>query len=164
MVRYKQYGPSQILLIPVFFEEQLILGSLEFAIHTMVETRMDMSIFDGNYNNDQTGRRTYDPKILLKVVLFAYSRGLVSSHRIERTCRENVTFMALSGNQRPDHSTIVAFVSSMKDEILPLFRDILLVCDQENLLGGSFFALDGLKLPGNASKRWSGTLSAIQRL
>jgi transposase len=164
MVRYKQYDPSQILLIPVFFEEQLILGSLEFAIHTMVETRMDMSMFDGNYNNDQTGRRAYDPKILLKVVLFAYSRGFVSSHRIERTCRENVTFMALSGNQRPDHSTIAAFVSSMKDEILPLFRDILLVCDQENLLGGSFFELDGLKLPGNASKRWSGTLSAIQRL
>ena len=109
MVRYKQYGPSQILLILVFFEEQLILGSLEFAIHTMVETRMDMSIFDGNHNNDQTGRRTYDPKILLKVVLFAYSRGLISSHRIERTCRENVTFTALSGNQRPDHSTIAAF-------------------------------------------------------
>ena len=71
--------------------------------------------------------------------------------------------MALSGNQRPDHSTIAAFVSSMKDEILPLFRDILLVCDQENLLGGTFFALDGLKLPSNASKRWSGTLSDISK-
>jgi transposase len=109
MAMDKQYDPSQSLLIPVFFKEQLIPGSLEFAIHTMVETRMDMSIFDGNYNNDQTGRRAYDPKILLKVVLFAYSRGLVSSHRIERACRENVTFMALSGNQRPDHSTIAAF-------------------------------------------------------
>jgi transposase len=122
---------------------------------------MDMSIFDGNYQNDETGRRAYDPKILLKVVLFAYSRGLISSRRIERTCRENVTFMALSGNQRPDHSTIAAFVSSMRDEILPLFRDILLVCEQEELLGGTFFALDGVKLPSNASKRWSGTLSDI---
>ena len=70
--------------------------------------------------------------------------------------------MALSGNQRPDHSAIAAFVSSMKEEILPLFRDILLVCEQNNLLGGTFFALDGLKLPGNASKRWSGTLSDIR--
>ena len=161
MAKYKSYDLSQSMLIPVFFEEQLMPGTLEFAIHTLVETRMDMSIFDGNYQNDETGRRAYDPKILLKVVLFAYSRGIISSRKIERACRENVTFMALSGNQRPDHSTIAAFVSSMKDEILPLFRDILLVCEQENLLGGSFFALDGLKLPSNASKRWSGTLSEI---
>jgi transposase len=151
------------MLIPVFFEEQMIPGTLEFAIHTLVETRMDMSIFDNNYHNDQTGRSAYDPKILLKVVLFAYSRGLISSRRIERACRENVIFMALSGNQRPDHSTIATFVSSMKEEILPLFRDILLVCEQEHLLGGTFFALDGLKLPGNASKRWSGTLSDIRK-
>jgi transposase len=170
MAKYKRYDYSQSMLIPVFFEEQLMPGTLEFAIHTLVETihtlvetRMDMSIFDDNYANDETGRRAYDPKILLKVVLFAYSRGLISSRKIERACRENVTFMALSGNQRPDHSTIAAFVSCMKAEILPLFRDILLVCEQENLLGGTFFALDGLKLPGNASKRWSGTLSDISK-
>ena len=114
------------MLIPVAFEEQLMPGTLEFAIHTLVETRMDMSVFDDNYQNDETGRSAYNPKILLKVVLFAYSRGLVTSRRIERACCENVTFMALSGNQRPDHSTLAAFVSSMKDEILPLFRDILL--------------------------------------
>jgi len=163
MAKYKRYDFSQSMLIPVCFEEQLIPGTLEFAIHTLVETRMDMSIFDNNYQNDETGRRAYDPKILLKVVLFAYSRGLISSRKIERACNENVTFMALSSNQRPDHSTIAAFVSCMQDEILPLFRDILLVCDQENLLGGTFFALDGLKLPSNASKRWSGTLSDIGR-
>lgn len=161
MAKYKRYDYSQSMLIPVFFEQQLMPGSLEFAIHTLVQTRMDMSIFDDNYQNDETGRRAYDPKILLKVVLFAYSRGLISSRKIERACCENVTFMALSGNQRPDHSTIAAFVSCMKEEILPLFRDILLVCEQENLLGGTFFALDGVKLPGNASKRWSGTLSDI---
>jgi transposase len=163
MAKYKRYDFSQSILIPVSFEEQLIPGTLEFAIHTLVETRMDMSIFDNNYQNDETGRRAYDPKVLLKVVLFAYSRGLISSRKIERACCENVTFMALSGNQRPDHSTIAAFVSCMQDEILPLFRDILLVCDQENLLGGTFFALDGLKLPGNASKRWSGSLSDISK-
>jgi transposase len=151
------------MLIPVFFEEQLMPGTLEFAIHTLVETRMDMSIFDDNYAYDETGRRAYDPKILLKVVLFAYSRGLISSRKIERACRENVTFMALSGNQRPDHSTIAAFVSSMKAEILPLFRDILLVCEQENLLGGTFFALDGLKLSGSDSKRRSGTIADISK-
>ena len=156
MAKYKHYDYSQSVLIPVSLEEQLMPGTLEFAIHTLVETRMDMSVFDDNYQNDETGRSAYNPKILLKVVLLAYSRGLVTSRKIERACYENVTFMALSCNQRPDHSTIAAFVSSMKDQILPLFCDILLVCEQENLLGGTFFALDGLKLRSNASRNRAG--------
>ncbi len=138
-------------------------GTLEFAIHTLVEKRMDMSIFDDKYNNDETGRKAYDPKVLLKVVLLAYSRGIMSSRKIERICRENVTFIALTCEQYPDHSTIAAFVSSMKEEILPLFRDILLVCEEEKLLGGTVFALDGCKLPSNASKEWSGTIEELKK-
>jgi transposase len=163
MAKYKRYDYSQRMLIPVSFEEQLMPGTLEFAIHTLVETRMDMSVFDDNYQNDETGRSAYDPKILLKVVLLAYSRGLIFSRQIERACIENVTFMVLSGNQRPDHSTIAAFVSSMKHEILPLFRDILLVCEQEHLLGGTFFAIDGCKLASNASKKWSGKIKDLKK-
>jgi hypothetical protein len=51
----------------------------------------------------------------------------------------------------------------MKDQILPLFCDILLVCEQENLLGGTIFALDGLKLRSNASMEWSGKISEISK-
>jgi transposase len=138
-------------------------GTLEFAIHTLVEARMDLAVFDERYNNDDTGRSAYDPKVLLKVVLLAYSRGIISSRRIEQACRENVTFMALSCGQYPDHSTIAAFVSSMAAEVLPLFRDVLLVCEEMGLLGGTFFALDGCKLPSNASKECSGTLSDLHK-
>jgi transposase len=152
MAKYKRHDYSQSVLIPVSLQEQLVPGTLEFAIHALVDSRMDMSVFDNNYQNDEAGRSAYDPKILLKVVLLAYSRGLTSSRQIERACCENVVFMALSCNQRPDHSTIASFVSSMKDQIKPLFRDILLVCDQEHLLGGTFFAIDGCKLVSNASK------------
>jgi transposase len=158
MARYKNYDYSQDVLIPVSLEEQLLPGTLEFAIHTLVETRMDTSIFDDRYRNDDTGRWAYDPKILLKIVLFGYSRGLISSRKIERACKENVTFMALCCGEQPDHSTIAAFVSSMKGGILPLFRDVLLVCEEEGLLGGTFFALDGCKLPSNASRKGSGTI------
>ena len=163
MAKYKYYDYSQNALLPVSLEKQIMPGTLEFAIHTLVETRLDMSIFDDRYNNDETGRCAYDPKILLKVVLFAYSRGLISSRKMERACRENVTFMALSCMQYPDHSTLAAFVSSMQDEILPLFRDILLVCEEENLLGGTFFGLDGCKLSSNASKEWSGRFSDLEK-
>jgi transposase len=163
MAKYKRYDYKQSLMIPVSLEEQLVPGTLEFAIHTLVERRMDMSVFDDNYQNDETGRSAYDPKILLKVVLLGYSRGLTSSRQIERACCENVLFMAMSCNQRPDHSTIAPFVSSMKEQIKPLFRDILLVCDQEGLLGGSFFAIDGCKMSSNASKEWSGKISDLQK-
>lgn len=161
MAKYKYYDYSQSALIPVCLEEQIMPGTLEFAIHTLIETRLDMCIFEDRYNNDETGRWAYDPKVLLKVVLFAYSRGLISSRKIEKACRENVTFMALSCMQYPDHSTIAAFVCSMKEEILPLFRDVLLVCEEEDLLGGTVFAVDGCKLPSNASTRMSGTISEI---
>ncbi len=163
MAKYKRYDYKQSLMIPVWLEDQLMPGTLEFAIHTLVERRMDMSVFDANYQNDDVGRSAYDPKILLKVVLLGYSRGLTSSRAIERGCCENVLFMAISCNQRPDHSTIAAFVSSMQDQILPLFYDILLVCEQENLLGGTFFALDGVKLSSNASKESSGRFSDLKK-
>ena len=122
-----------------------------------------MSVVLGKQRNDETGRAAYDPKILLKVVFLAYSRGLFSSRKIEQACRENVVFIALACGQQPDHSTIAAFVSSMKDEILPLFRDVLLVCEEMNLLGGTMFALDGCKLPSNASKEWSGTFPELHK-
>jgi len=163
MAKYKHYDYSQRALIPVSLEEQIIPGTLEFAIHTLVEERIDTSIFDERYCNDETGRWAYNPKVLLKIVLFGYSHGLISSRKIERACKENVTFMALSCGQQPDHSTIATFVSSMKGEISPLFRDVLLVCDEMNLLGGTFFALDGSKLPSNASKEWSGRHSDLNR-
>ena len=163
MARYKTYDYQQRVLLPVSLEDQLMPGTLEFAIHTLVEKRLDMSIFEGKYHNDETGRAAYDPKVLLKVVLLAYSRGLISSRKIEQACRENVVFIALACGQQPDHSTIAAFVSSMRDEVLPLFRDVLLICEEMNLLGGTMFALDGCKLPSNASKEWSGTFLELHK-
>jgi len=163
MAKYKRYDYDQMVMLPISLEDQLTPGTLEFGIHTVVETCMDLSLFDEKYKNDETGRLAYDPKILLKVVLFAYCRGLIGSRRIEKACRENVIFMALCCGERPDHSTIAAFVSSMKDEIMVLFRDVLMVCEEEGLLGGTFFALDGLKLPSNASKQWSGKRSELER-
>ena len=140
MAKYKKYNYSQTVLLPVSLSRQLMPGTLEFAIHTLVEDRMDMSRFDEKFKNDETGRRAYDPKILLKAVLLAYSRGIIHSRKIEKACKENITFMALTCGQYPDHCTIAAFVATMREQIQPLFRDILLVCEEMGLLGGSEFS------------------------
>jgi len=157
MPRYKSYDYDQLLMVPVSLDQQLMPGTLEYAIHTLIEERIDTSVFDEKYSNDETGRRAYDPKVLLKIVLFAYSRGMLHSRPIERACKENITFMALACGQQPDHSTIAAFVSSMGEEqVVDLFTQVLLVCQEEGLLGGTHFSLDGLKLSSNAAKEWSG--------
>jgi len=162
MPRFKQYNYAQEMMIPVNLEHQLVPGSLEFAIHYLVDNEIDLSGFEERFKNDMEGRPAYDPRILLKVVLFGYSRGVVHSRKLERACRENVLFMAMACGQTPDHSTIAHFVSSMQDLILTVFRDILLVCEKEGLLGGTSFSLDGLKLPSDASKQMSGTFSELE--
>jgi len=151
------------MMIPVSLEDQLVPGTLEYAIHHVVEERLDLSIFDDRYRNDETGRKAIAPKVLIKIVLFGYSRGMISSRSLERACCENITFMALACGEQPDHSTIAAFVSSLDDEIQPLFTKVLLICEEEGLLGGTHFSLDGLKLSSNAAKEWSGTFADLKK-
>ena len=157
MPRFKPCDYNQLQMVPLSLDQQLVPGTLEYAIHTLIEERMDLSSFDERYQNDDMGRRAYDPKVLLKVVLFAYSRGILHSRPMERACKENITFMALACGHQPDHSTLASFISSMgKDQVVSLFTQVLLVCQEEGLLGGTHFSLDGLKLSSNASKEWSG--------
>jgi transposase len=163
VARYKPYKYDQMVMVPVSFQDQLEAGTLEHTIHELVEHHLDVSVFEGRYQNDHTGARAIHPKLLLKVILFAYSRGMLSSRQMERACRENILFMALSGGCRPDHSTLAHFVSSMQKEIESLFTNILSVCDELNLLGGTHFSLDGVKLPANASKEWSGTFQELKK-
>jgi len=163
MARFKEYNYNQMRLLPISLSKQLQPGTLEHTIYELVENKIDMSIFNENYKNDETGAKAYSPKLLLKVILLAYSRGITGSRRIEQACKENVTFMAVACGLEPDHSTINAFVTSMKPHILELFRNILLICDGLELLSGTHFSLDGCKLPSNASKEWSGTFKALKK-
>jgi transposase len=161
MAKFKSYNYDQTALVAVDLEKQLPPGSLEFAIHYLVDHEIDLSGLESRFKNDSEGRPAYDPRILLKVILLAYSRGIIRSRQIEKACRENITFMALSCGQCPDHSTIAAFVSSMQNEIARIFQNVLLICEKEKLLGGTSFSLDGLKLPSNASKDMSGTFEEL---
>jgi transposase len=163
MARYKPYTYDQMVMVPILFQDQLEPGTLEYTLNELVEHHIDLSVFEGRYQNDTTGARAIHPKLLLKVILFAYSRGMISSRHIERACCENIVFMALSGGYHPDHSTLAHFVSSMQKEVESVFGNILLVCDEMDLLGGTHFSLDGVKLPSNVSKEWSGTFKELKK-
>lgn len=164
MARYKPYDYNQTVLVPVSLEEQLISGTLPHTIHYVVSERLDLSAFDAQYRNDETGCRAYDPRVLLKVVLLGYALGQRSSRRLEAACKQNIIFMALTCGQNPDHSTFAEFISSMGQErVESIFTQVLMVCEEEGLLGGTHFSLDGLKLSSNASKEWSGTHADLRK-
>jgi transposase len=162
MAKFKPLNENQLVMLPISLQDQLVPGTLEHTISELVDKHLDLSVFDARYNNDETGATAIHPKILLKVILLAYARGMISSRQVERACQENIIFIALSYGYAPDHSTIAAFISSMQSEIQTLFSNILLVCEELGLLDGTHFSLDGVKLSANVSKEWSGTLEELK--
>jgi transposase len=117
MARYKPYSYEQAKLIPLSFSQQIQQGSFEYALSYIVDVWMDLSVFEQRYANDETGAPAFDPAVLLKIILYAYSRGITHSRQIARACEENVIFMALSADTRPHFTTIAKFISEMKDQI-----------------------------------------------
>ena len=162
MARYKHIDTSP-RFIAVDLERQLLPGTFEHALNYLINHQIDLSGFDTRYRNDLTGAAAYPPGMLLKVVLFAYSQGIVSSRGIERACREHVTFIALCGDSAPHFTTLAAFVSTLGDEVARLFSQVLFICDRQGLIGREMFAIDGVKLPSNASKARSGTRADFER-
>jgi transposase len=163
MARYKEYCYEQTKLIPLSFSRQILPGTFEYTLDHLIDNEFDLSIFERRYHNDETGAPAYDPAILLKIILYAYARGITSSREIERCCQENIIFMALSADTHPHFTTIADFVSSSSEQIIGLFRDVLLICNKLGLIGKEMFAVDGCKLGSNASKEWSGTKGELRK-
>lgn len=163
MPRFKPYSYLQTKLIPLSLEQQIQPGTFEYALNYIVDTHIDLTVFNDQFHNDSTGAPAFDPAILLKIVLYAYSRGILSSRKIAQACEENIVFMALSADTHPHFTTIADFISSMKDQITPVFRDVITLCHTEGLIGKTMFAVDGCKLSSNCSKEWSGTRADLEK-
>ena len=151
MARFKHIDTSPRFLA-IDLERQLVPGTFEHALHHLMEHELDLSHFNARYRNDESGAPAYPPAMLLKIVLFAYSRGLVSSRFIAQACVDQVTFIALSGDSQPHFTTIAHFVSTLGEDIAKVFGAVLALCDRQGLIGHQMFAIDGVKLPSNAAK------------
>ncbi|HPN07645.1 MAG: IS1182 family transposase [Dokdonella sp.] len=163
MARYRHYDPHQTKMIAVSYGRQLLPGTFEHALSYLIDNEIDLGRFAARFRNDETGAPAYDPAVLLKVVLFAYSRGITSSRTMARACIENVIFIALACDQQPHFTTLAHFVATLGKEVEAIFRDVLMVCNAQGLIGKAMFAIDGCKLPSNASKEWSGTRADFER-
>ncbi len=163
MARYKEYCYEQTKLIPLSFSRQILPGTFEYTLNYLIDNEFDLSVFEQRYHNDETGAPAYDPAILLKIILYGYVRGITASREIEQCCQENIIFMALSADTHPHFTTIADFISSSREPIIELFRDVLLICEKMGLIGKEMFAVDGCKLASNASKEWSGTKGELKK-
>ena len=112
MARYKHYNYDQLKLLPISFSRQILPGTFEHTLNHIVDHELNLSVFNARYHNDDTGAPAYDPAILLKIILYAYARGIPSSRDIEQCCRENIVFMALSADTQPHFTTIANLCST----------------------------------------------------
>jgi len=114
MARYKHFSYDQGVMVPIQFSKQIMPGTIEHTIHWLVYNRIDTSPIAVKYKNDVVGAPAYDPALLLKIILFAYSRGIVSSRMIMRACRENIVFRCAT--VKTSHTPGALFVSMVKIE------------------------------------------------
>ncbi len=122
-------------MIVINFLDQLLPGTFEHAIHNLIENEVDMSVYFSAYKNENNGRPAYNPAILLKIILFAYSKSIKSSRDIEWHCKTNIIFKALSCDTEPHNTTIASFISGHPESVASVFEQILLTCDNQGLLG-----------------------------
>jgi transposase len=162
MARFKSTDSSQGLFITVNLKGQLLPDTLEWTIDYLID-KTDLSLFEENYHNDNKGAAAYSPRVLLKAILYCYSRGIISSRKIEKACCDNIIVKALAEDSEPDHATIAAFKSGNSEPVKDLFAQVLLQCAQLGLITGEMFALDGCKLPSNAAKEWSGNIAELKK-
>ena len=129
MSKFKPYNYNQTSMVVINYQEQLQTGTFEHAVHHLIDNKLDLSIFHPHYSNDSVegGRPAYDPAILLKIILFTYSKGITSSREIQWCCETNIIFKALSCDSVPHFTTIAHFVSSYQTEMTELFSQIILI-------------------------------------
>ncbi len=113
---------------------------------------MDLDELYAAYRNDGWGAATYDPAMMVKVLLYAYCIGIPSSRKIEKRLEEDIGFRVLSANNTPDFRTISDFRKDHLQALGALFLQVLKLCQKAGLVRLGHVSIDGTKIKANASK------------
>ena len=163
MARYKHTDTEdgQGMFLSVNLKEQLLPGSFEHMLNELIGGKIDVSTFDNNYRNDKTGATAIPPTAIIKLIIFGYSRGKMSSRGLWELARNNIIAKALTGDMEPHWTTIADFISGNGEKFKEVFVKVLAYCNELGLVGGQTFATDGLRLPSNASKDLTVTFEGL---
>lgn len=163
MPNYLDDNLNQSVFLDINYLEILGENTFELCLYTLITKTLDLSEFESHYKNKNVGRKAYPPALLLRIIFYAYYRGITSSRAIERSCKTDLKFMALASGRTPHFTTIAEFVSGHCDAMSALFHKVLMICCKSGLVGREHFAIDGCKLPSDASKEWSGTHEQLRK-
>src|SRR5664279_871984 len=143
---------NQTLLFPPSLHDWLPEGHLARFLLDVVSALDLSSIYTSYAEKDGRGQAAYAPKMMVRLLLYGYARGLYSSRKIQARTFEDVAFRYLSGDQHPDHATIAEFSKRHLDALSGLFTQALLLCAEAGLVKLGHVAIDGTKIKANASK------------
>src|SRR5712692_9020184 len=150
--QFRDCNLDQMLLLPASLHDWLPEGHLARFVAEVVEA-LDLSAIYARYEEgDGRGQAAYDPRMMVRLLIYGYCRGVASSRRMERATYEDVAFRYLAADQHPDHDTIADFRKEHLANLSQLFVQVLRLCQQAGLVKLGHVALDGTKVKANASK------------
>jgi transposase len=143
--------PDQILLMPPSLNEWLPEGHLARFVAELVDEVLDLSAVYDDYRGVR-GYPPYDPRLMVRLLVYGYSVGVRSSRAIARRCVDDVAFRFLAADQAPDFRSIARFRRRHLDSLAGLFTQSLGLAQRLGMVTMGRVALDGTKLRANASK------------
>ena len=147
---WKTNNQSQLSLLPPSYDD-LVPSNHPVRLVNAILDRIDVSSIEKTYKGG--GTSSYHPRVLLKILVYAYLRNLYSSRKIEQALGENIHFMWLSGNIQPDHNTIANFRSGkLKGKFKKIFNQVVLLLAQQRVLNIKDIYVDGTKIEANANR------------
>ena len=148
---FRDYQRGQTMLLPPSLDEWLPAGHVARFVDEMVEQHLDLGPVYAAHTNSK-GFPPYDPRMMLKVLLYGYLIGVRSSRKLETACVEQVAFRFLAANQCPDHRAFSRFRRRHLAAMDSLFLQVLGLCQQAGMVKLGNVGLDGTKVKANASR------------
>jgi transposase len=148
---FRAYDQGQVFLLPPSLDDWLPDGHTARFVSEVVDDMLDLTAIYASYTN-ATGAPPFDPRMMLKLIVYAYSIGVTSSREIERRCQVDVAFRWLSANTAPDYRSMSRFRRRHLVALDDLFGQVLVLCANAGLIKLGRVALDGTKLDASASK------------
>ena len=149
---FRRYEPDQSLLLPPSLRDWLPEDHLAFFLSDAIDA-LDLSAFDARYGDEGPGCQAFDPRMMLKVLVYAYATGTFSSRKIARKLHEDVAYRVLGSDNFPAHRTISDFRQRHLPEFNDLFVQVVQTAHEVGLVKLGTVAVDGSKVKANASKR-----------
>jgi transposase len=148
---YRFANGEQLGLLPASIEDYVSKEDAVRVYDAFVES-LNFSELGIEIDEDQVGNPEYDPKAMMKLLVYGYSYGVKGSRKLERECHHNLSFMWLMGGLKPDHKTIAEYRRRHKKALAKVLKQCVRLCMELNLIAGNVLFVDGTKIRANAGR------------